>query len=449
MPPRDYADAYPLLSAYKGAGASAAARQSQSRADRIEGDMYAQTGTIGALTVRGKAKILESGALASGQTAYNTGTGFYLEANKGNPRFSLGNPSGNSLTWDGSALNVTGAMTATSGAIGGWTVNATNLAGGSATLDSSGFLNLGTGNNIVKASATDATYRLWVGNATPASAPFSVDKTGALSSSSGDIGGWSITSSALQLGSGATTRGIDSGSIAFYAGNATPSSAPFRVSTAGALTASNITVTGGSVTASSINTGTLNFGSSGTVNTTGSVTGTFGGLNLANLTVTGTITLGSGGSIVDADGSTWTQSGISLVSAGAFGDTIKWRVSGVDIGSLYANSANLFMQYKTNGIVSVYNDGATLQNNAGTNFLAVNGTSISGTSLNSISWKLGDAAGVQQFVIQDSGGNTVFGINSNGDLIRPIANDATALGAYYGRVPIFINGALRYLGVYN
>ena len=50
-------------------------------------------------------------SIKSGQSAYNTGTGFWLEANSGTPRFSLGNPSGNHITWNGSVLAVAGSLT--------------------------------------------------------------------------------------------------------------------------------------------------------------------------------------------------------------------------------------------------------------------------------------------------------------------------------------------------
>lgn len=46
----------------------------------------------------------------SGQTAYNTGTGFWLERNGGTPRFSIGDSSANILTWDGTTLTVKGTI---------------------------------------------------------------------------------------------------------------------------------------------------------------------------------------------------------------------------------------------------------------------------------------------------------------------------------------------------
>lgn len=48
--------------------------------------------------------------IAAGQTAFDTGTGFYLEYNAGTPRLSIGDSAGNKMTWDGSTLTVTGTI---------------------------------------------------------------------------------------------------------------------------------------------------------------------------------------------------------------------------------------------------------------------------------------------------------------------------------------------------
>lgn len=66
--------------------------------------------------------ISEGGSILSGQTAYDTGTGFWLGKVSGTPKFSIGNSAGNKMTWDGSTLTITGAITATSGTIGGFTI---------------------------------------------------------------------------------------------------------------------------------------------------------------------------------------------------------------------------------------------------------------------------------------------------------------------------------------
>ena len=65
----------------------------------------------------------------------------------------------------------------------------------------------GSGNTIVALDAADATYRIYAGNATPASAPFRVDKTGAVTATSGTIGGWTLGASALTADSGKASIG--------------------------------------------------------------------------------------------------------------------------------------------------------------------------------------------------------------------------------------------------
>lgn len=63
----------------------------------FRGSLEAPTGTIGSVT------LATDGNIKSGQTAYNTGTGFFLGNDNGTAKFSIG--SGNSsLTWDGSSL---------------------------------------------------------------------------------------------------------------------------------------------------------------------------------------------------------------------------------------------------------------------------------------------------------------------------------------------------------
>jgi len=72
----------------------------------------------------------------------------------------------------------------------------------------------------------------------------SVNLTGAITASSGSIGGFTIGASALTAGSGATAVGIAPATYPFYAGNATAASAPFRVSSAGSLYATGATISG-------------------------------------------------------------------------------------------------------------------------------------------------------------------------------------------------------------
>ena len=72
-----------------------------------------------------------------------------------------------------------GALAATSGAIGGWTLGATTLVGGDLTMDAGNTkITAGTGDAIIVIDAADANYRIVVGNAVYTDAPFSVQKDG-------------------------------------------------------------------------------------------------------------------------------------------------------------------------------------------------------------------------------------------------------------------------------
>lgn len=120
----------------------------------------------------------------------NANTPWYVDTSGGG-RMSLGSK----FTWDGATLTIdgngtfSGTITASAGAIGGWTIGATTLSGGNATLSSTGFLLLGTSNDVVILSSADSTYRLWVGNVTAGSAAFSVTKAGVLFASGATITG--------------------------------------------------------------------------------------------------------------------------------------------------------------------------------------------------------------------------------------------------------------------
>ncbi len=180
-----------------------------------------------------------------GQGAYNDpDTPFYVDSTG---RFSLKNL----LTWDPEArqLTVEGTIIAASGVIGGWIISPTTLSKNNAVLDSAGQLLLGTGNDVVIISATDATYRLWAGNTTAGTATFSVTKTGALFSTAGTIGGFSIGTDYLRdvgnsFGLASTVTGGDD--IRFWAGDtfANRATAPFRLTEAGLMYASGATIVG-------------------------------------------------------------------------------------------------------------------------------------------------------------------------------------------------------------
>lgn len=62
----------------------------------------------GALTVSGALTLNSSAHIKGGQTGYDTGTGFFLGYDSTAYKFSIGNSSGTKMTWNGTALTVTG-----------------------------------------------------------------------------------------------------------------------------------------------------------------------------------------------------------------------------------------------------------------------------------------------------------------------------------------------------
>ncbi len=135
------------------------------------------------VNLAGVLTVSTSGKVFTGVGTYaNSNTPFYVDSSS---NFSLGS----SLTWNGTTLTIVGSISATTGTIGGWTVGATTISANNAVLDSAGQLILGTGNDVVYLSATDATYRMWIGNVTAGSAAFAVSKTGAMFSSGATIVG--------------------------------------------------------------------------------------------------------------------------------------------------------------------------------------------------------------------------------------------------------------------
>lgn len=81
----------------------------QGTTNRASFDM-AGNATLFALNIEGSLNIFTSGNIRSGQTAYDTGTGFFLEYNGGTPRFSIGVDTGQKMTWDGTTYTVTGSL---------------------------------------------------------------------------------------------------------------------------------------------------------------------------------------------------------------------------------------------------------------------------------------------------------------------------------------------------
>jgi hypothetical protein len=149
----------------------------------VRGEINATGGTF--------AGYVSAGNLKLGTDVNSTNDGIYINTNNywyDSGTFSIGNGT-SGVTWNGTTLAVTGTVTATLGTIGGWTIGSTTLTGTNTTLSNTGVITVGTLNDVAIMSSADATYRLWIGNATAASAPFSITKTGVLNATGATITG--------------------------------------------------------------------------------------------------------------------------------------------------------------------------------------------------------------------------------------------------------------------
>ena len=101
-------------------------------ANQIATGAVTATKLAATLIYGGNIIIDTNGFIRSGQTAYNTGSGWYLGNDGGTFRFSIGNPASTFLTWDGSQLVVNGNVNLTQTEtpfnvtwLSGWSVNPT------------------------------------------------------------------------------------------------------------------------------------------------------------------------------------------------------------------------------------------------------------------------------------------------------------------------------------
>jgi hypothetical protein len=218
--------------------------------------------TINASVTVNSLDVIGDGYVRGGQTAYDTGVGFWLGDDSGTYKFSVGDSSTNKkFRWDGENLMVgfgktgvgsDGILHANDAIISGTiTANVGHIGGPTGWVIAEGKLT-STGIGLATA-AGDATYAFWAGDNTPASAEFAVKHDGTFKSTAGTVGGWTIGADSLTAGT--TTNGtgmsIAGGATpAFWAGNTTPASAAFRVYQNGNLNASAATISG-AITATS------------------------------------------------------------------------------------------------------------------------------------------------------------------------------------------------------
>lgn len=440
-------------------------------------DLESVNAKTGNLTANGTITVNSTGSIAIGKTSYaddSTG-GMWVGYSGGTYKLNLGN-STYSVKWDGSALNITGNITATTGTIGGWTIGATDL----------------TSDAGATGMASSGGYRIWVGDATPANAEFRVSSAGALTATSATITG-AITATSGTLGtlsitgtlnmasgsifkSGMTAHGTGTGW--WFENNAgTPIMAIGSNSSSGfSFNGTNMYLFGQAVigTIEVSTNGNIRSGASSYASGTGWIleynggtprfrvgTATGGTNYLAfdgtNIEMRGKLKFGSGGNSY-LDGTiqhfelTGSNTAVIEMKAGAANPAIQIQgfANSTDAQSTYSATATNAGTLRA-GSVFV---NATAADN--TTNVTVRASKAGVTQSEFVAEGdgyayvgLGDSAGAKNFEVRDSSGAMVLGVNSDGALIRPITNDATALGAYHGRVPIYINGSLKYLGVYG
>jgi len=133
----------------------------------------------------------------------------------------------------------TGRLDATLGTVGGWTLATTGFSSSNTKIENSGNISLGTSEtatleSIVRLSADDATYRLWVGSQTGSNAPFRVTKEGTLYAQNAVIG----------LAAGSSVAGYATeASLANYATNASLGNYATTASLSGYVTTGGLTST--------------------------------------------------------------------------------------------------------------------------------------------------------------------------------------------------------------
>jgi DNA/RNA endonuclease YhcR with UshA esterase domain len=147
-------------------------------------------------------------------SAYGTGVGVWMGKDSGSYKFRVGDPAAGKIDWNGSALTAAGWTIATSA------ITATNISLTSGAANTAN-ITVGTGSNAGGLNSANAgsDIAIWAGStfANRATAPFRVTAAGAVTATSGTVGGWTLGSTSLS-GSGTISVGaltIDTSGIAF------------------------------------------------------------------------------------------------------------------------------------------------------------------------------------------------------------------------------------------
>lgn len=253
----------------------------------------------------------------------------------------------------------------------------------------------GEGNEI---GALDGTgnYRIYAGHAQASVAPFSVYKDGSIYSSSGLIGGWVIDGeTGLKLGAGSDTRGISTGDFAFYAGNASPSHAPFSVTKTGYLRAEHGVLRGLTLAESGssglyLSNSRLGYYDGGTWRTFMDNNGSFylGGTN-------GSLTWNGSTLHIEGNGS---FTGHITANSGHIGGVGGWIIQS---GRIYSQDLELKVGVGTNGYIRntsnrwiLYNDGSGILANGNLSWSSGGTLTLSGGLLGGVNRVTIDSSGL-------------------------------------------------------
>ncbi len=84
-------------------------------ANRIVAGSITATQLSATIVYAGSIVIDTNGLIRGGQTAYDTGSGFFLGYSGGGYKLSVGNASGSKMTWDGTSLDIVGSLSSSTG----------------------------------------------------------------------------------------------------------------------------------------------------------------------------------------------------------------------------------------------------------------------------------------------------------------------------------------------
>jgi hypothetical protein len=404
------------------------------------GTISASAGQIGGWAI-GSDRITNLGATKYAgiiDTAADDGLAFFAGATSSSGASALYSVT-NAGALTATNATISGSVTATDGAIGGWLLTSNSLTSSNTTISSTGDITLGTGSNVARLSSSDPVYRLWLGSSTGSAAPFSVTSTGSISASAGTIGGFALSSTSLTAGTGSSAVGLLPGTFPFFAGNSTASSAPFRVTSGGAVTSSNINITGGPAGGNVINIGSGQFSvdSSGYMNAktgrfspgSGTVSSGQPALLLIGSSVTGDITYTSGQSL--NIGITTATQGVN----GAFTEYLRLDANGnmrLNDGYFAVGQNVDAIRLNTSGLVSVGNG----TNTAGDLRVYGNGTAGSNGAIRIYGGTPGTTNGA---TLSFDGANARFNMN----------NDLNVAGALTGVTTLNTSSTVTAGGVLN